>query len=96
MKQCVQLVKDRKENMSKKVLKFAASWCQPCKMLSKTIEGMEIDTPIEEIDIDENQELTVKYQVRGVPTLVMVDDDKEVKRISGALSTKQLEEWLNG
>ena len=82
--------------MSKKVLKFAASWCQPCKMLSKTIEGMTIETPIEEIDIDDNQELAVEYQVRGVPTLVMLDDDKEVKRTTGALSTKQLEEWLNG
>ena len=50
----------------------------------------------EEIDIDENQELTAKYQVRGVPTLVMLDDDREVKRISGTLSTKQLQEWMNG
>ena len=82
--------------MSKKVLKFSASWCQPCKMLSKTIEGMTIETPIEEIDIDDNQELATEYKVRGVPTLVMLDDDKEVKRTTGALSTKQLEEWLNG
>lgn len=82
--------------MSKKVLKFSASWCQPCKMLSKTIEGMTIETPIEEIDIDDNQELAVEYKVRGVPTLVMLDDGREVKRTTGALSTKQLEEWLNG
>jgi len=82
--------------MSKKVLKFSASWCQPCKMLSKTIEGMTIETPIEEVDIDDNQELAVEYKVRGVPTLVMLDDDKEVKRITGALSSTQLEEWLNG
>ena len=82
--------------MSKKVLKFSASWCQPFKMLSKTIEGMTIETPIEEVDIDDNQELAVEYKVRGVPTLVMLDDDKEVKRITGALSSTQLEEWLNG
>ena len=82
--------------MSKKVLKFSASWCQPCKALSKTIEGMTIETPIEEVDIDDNQELAVEYKVRGVPTLVMLDDDKEVKRITGALSSTQLEEWLNG
>ena len=82
--------------MSKKVLKFAASWCQPCKMLSKTIEGMNIETPFEEVDIDEDQELAVKYLVRSVPTLVMLDDGQEVKRITGALSSTQLEEWLNG
>jgi len=82
--------------MSKKVLKFAASWCQPCKMLSKTIEGMTIETPIEEIDIDEQEELAIQYQIRSVPTLVMLDDDKEVKRVTGMQSSTQLEAWING
>jgi len=81
--------------MNKKVLKFAASWCQPCKMLSKTFEGMDIETPIEEIDIDENEELAIKYQIRSVPTLVMLDGDNEVKRISGMQTSTQLEAWLN-
>ena len=89
-------VKDRKENMSKKVLKFSASWCQPCKMLSKTIEGMTMETPIEEIDIDEQEELAIQYQIRSVPTLVMLDDDKEVKRVTGMQSSTQLEAWING
>ena len=82
--------------MSKKVLKFSASWCQPCKMLSKTIEGMTIETPIEEIDIDEQEELAIQYQIRSVPTLVMLDDDKEVKRVTGMQSSTQLEAWING
>jgi len=82
--------------MSKKVLKFSASWCQPCKMLSKTIEGMTIETPIEEIDIDEQEELATQYQIRSVPTLVMLDDDKEVKRATGMQSSTQLEAWING
>jgi len=82
--------------MSKKILKFAASWCQPCKMLSKTIAGMEIETPIEEIDIDEQEKLAIQYQIRSVPTLVMLDDDKEVKRVTGMQSSTQLEAWING
>lgn len=82
--------------MSKKILKFAASWCQPCKMLSKTIAGMKIETPIEEIDIDEQEELAIQYQIRSVPTLVMLDDDKEVKRVTGMQSSTQLEAWING
>ena len=79
--------------MSKKVLKFSASWCQPCKMLAKNLETANIETPIEVVDIDENQELAQKYMVRSVPTLVMVEDDTEVKRNVGVISTKQLEEW---
>ena len=83
-------VKDKKM----KVLRFTASWCQPCKMLAKTLEDVETQIPIEVIDIDENQELAMDYGIRGVPTLVMLDGDIEVKRVSGMLMKNQLTEWL--
>lgn len=83
-------VKDKKM----KVLRFTASWCQPCKMLAKTLEDVETQIPIEVIDIDENQQLAVDYGIRGVPTLVMLDGDIEVKRVSGMLMKNQLTEWL--
>jgi thioredoxin 1 len=82
----------KKEKM--KVLRFTASWCQPCKMLAKTLEDVETQIPIEVIDIDENQELAMDYGIRGVPTLVMLDGDIEVKRVSGMLMKNQLTEWL--
>ena len=77
-----------------KVLRFTASWCQPCKMLAKTLEDVETQIPIEVIDIDEDQELAMDYGIRGVPTLVMLDGDIEVKRVSGMLMKNQLTEWL--
>ena len=80
--------------MSKKVLRFTASWCQPCKMLAKTLEGIPTDYPIETIDIDENQELSIQYGVRGVPTLVMLENDVEVKRIVGMQTEGFLKDWL--
>lgn len=83
-------VKDKKM----KVLRFTASWCQPCKMLAKTLEDVETQIPIEVIDIDENQELAMDYGIRGVPTLIMLDGDIEVKRVSGMLMKNQLSEWL--
>ena len=83
-------VKDKKM----KVLRFTASWCQPCKMLAKTLEDVETQIPIEVIDIDENQGLAMDYGIRGVPTLVMLDGDVEVKRVSGMLMKNQLTEWL--
>ena len=81
----------------KEVLKFSASWCGPCKMLTKTIEGIsDLPIPIKEIDIDENLDMSAKYSIRGVPTLVMLENGVEVKRKTGALNTKQLMEFLHG
>ncbi len=79
----------------KKIIRFTASWCQPCKMLAATLEECKIDTPIEVVDIDENMELAKQYGVRGVPTMVLVDGDKEVARLVGLHGQKQLEEWAN-
>lgn len=84
------------------VLKFSASWCAPCKMLSKVIESIDTDIPFEEIDIDidENQEYAKQFGIRGVPTLIMVDRDPiaglyEIKRTSGLISIPDLKAWLN-
>jgi thioredoxin 1 len=63
-------------------------------MLAKTLEGITIDYPIETIDIDENQELSIQYGVRGVPTLVMFENDAEVKRIVGMQTEGFLKDWL--
>jgi len=80
-----------------KALKFYATWCQPCKMLSKIIEeaGSKITMPIEDIDIEQNMELAQKYGIRGVPALVIVDEDgKELKRQSGMMQEDKLLEFL--
>ena len=79
----------------KKVYKFSASWCGPCKMLAKTLSTIESPLPIEEVDIDANSTLTQQFKVRGVPTLVIVDDDMEVKRKVGVISGPEFLEWVN-
>lgn len=77
----------------KKILKFSASWCQPCKMLAKNLETAQLTVPVEEIDIDEKTDMSVEYKIRGVPTLVMLEDGKEVKRVSGVKSVDELKAW---
>jgi thioredoxin 1 len=64
-------------------------------MLAKTLEDVTTETPIEVIDIDENSELAAKFGIRGVPTLVMLQDDVETKRLVGIKPLKELEDWLN-
>lgn len=81
--------------MTKRVLRFTASWCQPCKMLARTLEEVNTVVPIEVVDIDVHSEVASDYGIRGVPTLVMLDGNIEMKRISGTVIKKDLERWLN-
>jgi thioredoxin 1 len=79
----------------KKVLKFKAAWCSPCKTLSSVLEDIETSIPIEEIDIEENVGLTKQFKIRGVPTMVMVDGDTELKRFVGVKNKTELQNWIN-
>ena len=78
-----------------KVLKFSATWCGPCKALTEALTGVDIGVEIVEIDVDKNQNLAQQYNIRGVPTLILAQDGKEVKRIVGAASIDQLKEMVN-
>jgi len=78
------------------ILKFSAGWCGPCKMLSKTMEGMDLPHNVKHVDVDLDPDLAQKYNIRGVPTLILLDDkDEEVRRSVGLLSETQLKEWAD-
>ena len=79
-----------------KILKFYAEWCGPCKMLTKTLEGYN-EVEIQEIDIDQDQETAIKYMIRGVPTLVLVDDSgNEIRRKAGMMMFNEFEKFVKG
>jgi thioredoxin 1 len=74
-----------------KILKFEAEWCGPCKMLSKTMDSLVFPYPIEVINIDDDQKLAIKYGIRGVPAMILLDEDeKDVKIIMGIQTKKEL------
>jgi thioredoxin 1 len=81
----------------KEVLKFSASWCGPCQALGMTLKGIEDNViPIREVDIDDNLDLAAQYNIRSVPTMVMLENGSEIKRVSGALPVAKVKEFLNG
>ena len=67
----------------KKFLYFTAPWCGPCKMLAPLMEELANELPIEKIDVDTDAEMTVKYNVMNVPTVILVKDEQEVTRTVG-------------
>ena len=78
----------------KKVLRFSASWCQPCKALAKNIENANLSVPMEYVDIDEQNELAMQYKIRGVPTLVLLENGVETNRVSGVKTVAELKSFV--
>lgn len=76
------------------VLRFTASWCQPCKALAQQLEELGLDKEVTVVDIDEQSELAIKHGVRSVPTLVALDNGKEIKRMVGVKAKDILLDWF--
>ena len=80
----------------KKVIRFTASWCQPCKAMASILEEIDTNIPIEVVDIDAQQDVAIEYGIRGVPTLVKVDNNGNVAgRMVGVKAKNLVEEFLN-
>lgn len=78
---------------------FSAAWCGPCKMmvpiLKELKQQLKGEVKIIKIDVDKNQTLAAKYQVMGVPTLMIFKDGKQVWRQSGVIQTNELVQIIN-
>lgn len=78
---------------------FYADWCGPCKMLAPILKQVKDDlgnqVKIIKVDVDKNQELAAKFQVRGVPTMVLFKEGKQLWRQSGVLQKQQIVDVIN-
>ena len=77
----------------RKIIRFTAEWCQPCKMLSKQLETMDLNLPIDVIDIDKDPEIAIEYGIRSVPTLVLMQDNQVISKIVGLKAPHEIREW---
>tara|TARA_R110002051_G_scaffold279303_1_gene340749 strand:+ start:4380 stop:4676 length:297 start_codon:yes stop_codon:yes gene_type:complete len=73
---------------------FFADWCGPCKSLAPILKDVKSDLgdsiKIIKIDVDKNQTLATQYQVRGVPTIILFKNGKQVWRQSGVVPKHDL------
>ena len=73
---------------------FFATWCGPCQMLAPILKQVKDNlgerVSIIKIDVDKNQALASQYQVRGVPTMMLFQNGKQLWRQSGVLSKEEI------
>ncbi|MDO4496686.1 MAG: thioredoxin [Bacteroidales bacterium] len=81
-----------KQAISKKglvLVDFYATWCGPCKMMHPTIEEISVEKKgklkVLKVDVDQNKELAVEYNIRSIPTFMLFKDGKQVWSKTGAM-----------
>ena len=79
-----------------KLLKFYGEWCGPCKTQNSIIKnlGDRVTVPIEEIDIDDKFDMVKNWKVTSVPTMILINEDGEVKRHNGVLKEKEFLKFI--
>jgi thioredoxin 1 len=80
----------------KHVFYFTADWCGPCKKVRPIVEELTKDGySFQIIDVDIEKELVKKFEISSVPTFILFKNEKSIKRVSGAQTKTQLEDFIN-
>ncbi|MDT8411706.1 MAG: thioredoxin [Vicingaceae bacterium] len=81
------------------LVNFFATWCGPCKAMSPILDDVAKQVQgkarVLKIDVDKNQQAATAYQVRGVPTLILFKNGKQLWRQSGVVDANQLVQIIN-
>ena len=97
----MEIIKVNGQNFEEEVIKsekpvlidFYADWCGPCKMLSPIIDEIAEENSkikVVKVNVDDSQDLAMKYQVMSIPTLVVIKNGEEVNRSVGLIDKSQV------
>ena len=101
----MEIMKVTSENFEQEVLNsekpvlidFYADWCGPCKMYAPIVEAVAAENEnikVVKINIDNAQDIAVKYQVMSIPTTIIIKNGEEVNRAVGMISKSELVDML--
>ena len=80
------------------ILDFWAEWCQPCKMLSPTVEEIageyEDTVRVGKLNVDDNPDTATKYGIRGIPTLLFFKGGQVVQQLVGVKSKSEIKKVI--
>jgi len=79
----------------KTVFYFTADWCQPCKKVKPIVEDMKKEGfQFQMVDADYEQLLVKRFEVKSIPTFILIENNEEVSRISGVKTKEELESFI--
>ena len=84
-------------NQGKVLVDFYADWCGPCKAMSPTLDAFQkvSDVPLVKVNVDQERDLAMKYDVRCSPCFIYIEDGVAKSRATGTQSLQQLKNLTN-
>ena len=84
-------------NNERGIMYFSAPWCGPCKSFGPTMDRVESKgIKVNKINIDYDVNALTRFGIKSVPTVILVNNEQEVKRFVGVKSEQQVIDWYNG
>jgi len=81
------------------VIDFWAEWCAPCRMMAPTIDALaseyEGKAKVGKLNVDENTEVSAKYQIRGIPTVLIIKNGEVAEQVVGVTSKDNLSKLID-
>ena len=81
------------------LIDFWAEWCAPCRMMAPTIDALaseyEGKAKVGKLNVDENTEVSAKYQIRGIPTVLIIKNGEVAEQVVGVTSKDNLSKLID-
>lgn len=80
----------------RKIIYYSAPWCVPCQSFGPVMDQVGAVIPVVKVNVDYEADSAARANVRSVPTVILVENDQEVRRFTGARTYEQVIQFING